>query len=239
MLEFINENDFLLVDTYKENEDGSVSWVYKEGEGLPTHSGVIREGFIRTTQVQTGVEQVKTGTEEVQIGEEEVVIGEDAEGNDVTETQPVYETKDTFEEQPVFKDKTIDVWAKLQELVSAGTVTVEPLDITPLIENAKQVIDAQRDAKIASGIEFEGDTYQTAPVNLTDMLEAVVADRDTQWLTEDNTVVDMPVDKLKRLISAVADLKELYIYKARQHKNNVLQLTTKEDIEQYLANLTW
>ena len=47
MLKFIDENDFLLVDTYKENEDGSVSWVYDEGEGLPTHSGVIRPGFTR------------------------------------------------------------------------------------------------------------------------------------------------------------------------------------------------
>jgi len=47
MLKFIDENDFLLVDTYKENEDGSVSWVYNEGEGLPTHSGVIRPGFTR------------------------------------------------------------------------------------------------------------------------------------------------------------------------------------------------
>lgn len=47
MLKFIDENDFLLVDVYKENEDGSVSWVYDEGEGLPTHSGVIRPGFTR------------------------------------------------------------------------------------------------------------------------------------------------------------------------------------------------
>ena len=47
MLKFIDENDFLLVDTYKENEDGSVSWVYNEGEGLPKHSGVIRPGFTR------------------------------------------------------------------------------------------------------------------------------------------------------------------------------------------------
>lgn len=226
MLKFIDENDFLLVDTFKENADGSVSWEYDEGEGLPTHSGVIYEGFVRDIQLQTG-------TEEIQVGEEERVIGQDEESNDVTELMPIYE------EQPVYETSQLDIWSKFQELVSAGTISVEPLEITPLIENAKQVIDTQRDAQIAGGIEFEGDTYQTAPVNLTDMLEAVVAARDTQWLTEDNTVVDMPVDKLKRLVSAVADLKELYIYKARQHKDNVLQLTSKEDIEQYLANLTW
>lgn len=227
MLKFINESDFLKEGIiFKENENGSVSWVWDEGEGLPTHSGVIYEGFVRDIQLQTG-------TEEIQVGEKERVIGQDEEGNDLTELMPIYE------EQPVYETSQLDIWSKFQELVSAGTISVEPLDITPLIENAKQVIDAQRDAKIAGGIEFEGDTYQTAPVNLTDMLEAIVADRDTQWLTKDNTVVDMPVDKLKRLVSAVADLKELYIYKARQHKDNVLNLTSKEDIEQYLANLTW
>lgn len=54
MLEFIDENDFLLVDIYKENEDGSVSWIWDEGEGLPTHSGVIREGFKRFKQDSNG-----------------------------------------------------------------------------------------------------------------------------------------------------------------------------------------
>ena len=48
MLKFIDENDFLEVDTFKENEDGSVSWIWDEGENLPTHSGVIFEGFTRT-----------------------------------------------------------------------------------------------------------------------------------------------------------------------------------------------
>lgn len=47
MLKFINEEDFLKVDTLRENEDGSVSWVWNEGEGLPIHSGIIRQGFKR------------------------------------------------------------------------------------------------------------------------------------------------------------------------------------------------
>ena len=213
MLQFIDENDFLKVDTFKENEDGTVAWVWNEGEGLPTHSGIIREGFKRYTQEQQGTE--------------DVVVGQDDEGNDITE------------EQPVIVAVEIDVWGKFQELLSKEIITLEPLNIVPLQEAAKVAINTERDAMIASGVEFEGDVYQTNPTSVMDMLEAVVANRDTQWLTEDNTVVDMPVNKLKRLVSAVADLKELYIYKARQHKNNVLQLTSKEDIEQYLANLTW
>lgn len=47
MLKFINEEDFLKVDTFRESEDGSVSWVWNEGDGKPTHSGIIREGFTR------------------------------------------------------------------------------------------------------------------------------------------------------------------------------------------------
>ncbi|MEZ7225983.1 hypothetical protein NO989_04280 [Alteromonas sp. DY56-G5] len=47
MLTFKNEDDFSKVDTFKENEDGSISWVWNEGEGLPDHSGIIREGFTR------------------------------------------------------------------------------------------------------------------------------------------------------------------------------------------------
>jgi hypothetical protein len=44
---FANEDDFLKVDTFKEGEDGSISWVWNEGEGKPTHSGFIRQGFTR------------------------------------------------------------------------------------------------------------------------------------------------------------------------------------------------
>lgn len=47
MLKFINEDDFLKADTFKENVDGSVSWAWNEGEGSPTHSGIIREGLTR------------------------------------------------------------------------------------------------------------------------------------------------------------------------------------------------
>lgn len=45
MLNFINDNDFLLVDKYKQNDDGSISWICKDGN--VTHSGFIREGVVR------------------------------------------------------------------------------------------------------------------------------------------------------------------------------------------------
>lgn len=45
MLTFLNDNDFLLVDKYKQNDDGSVSWTYTDGDA--THSGFLREGMTR------------------------------------------------------------------------------------------------------------------------------------------------------------------------------------------------
>lgn len=45
MLKFINDNDFLLVDKYMQSDDGSVSWIYNDGN--VTHSGFLREGMTR------------------------------------------------------------------------------------------------------------------------------------------------------------------------------------------------
>lgn len=113
MLKFIDENDFLLVDTYKENEDGSVSWIYDEGEGLPTHSGIIREGFERFTQVQDGID--------------EIVIGQDEEGNNI------------IEEQPKMVDIQIDVWDALHRLEASGDIViVRPTQEEKKLRNAKR-----------------------------------------------------------------------------------------------------
>lgn len=45
MLKFIDDNDFMLVDEYKQNDDGSVSWCYQDGDKF--HSGFLREGMTR------------------------------------------------------------------------------------------------------------------------------------------------------------------------------------------------
>mgnify|MGYP000383252240 CR=1 FL=1 len=213
MLQFINEEDFLKVDTFTQNADSTVTWIYSVEK--TEHSGDIYEGFIRKASKNVGTRTI--------------VLGEDEEGNEVTQEEPIIESEE------------INVWDKLWELHNNPEVDVEviPYDITPCIEEAKQRIDQLRDEHIASGVEFEGDLYQTKPTNVTDMMEAAVANRDTQWLTADNTVVAMPVTKLNELIQVVANKKELYIYKARQHKDNVLNLTTKEDIDDYMSNLTW
>lgn len=193
MLKFIDENDFLLVDTYKENEDGSVTWVYDEGEGLPTHSGVIREGFKRGTQ--------------------------DSEGN----------------------DREIDVWERLWEHHNNPhhDVTILPTDIQLLRDNAKQVVNSQRDSLINGGVSFNGHTFQTDATSIMDMMGAIMAGIDTTWLTADNQQVPMTNADMIALGGAVAAHKESLVFKARVHKDNIESLDTKADIDDYIASLSW
>lgn len=193
MLKFIDENDFLLVDTYKENEDGSVSWVYDEGEGLPTHSGVIREGFKRFTQYPDG------------------------------------------------SDKEVDVWAKLWELHNDEQVSINvlPVDIKLIRDNAKQVVNSQRDSLINSGVSFNGHTFQTDATSIMDMMGAIMAGIDTTWLTADNQQVPMTNADMIALGGAVAAHKESLVFKARVHKDNIESLDTKADIDDYVATMSW
>lgn len=232
MLKFIDENDFLLVDTYKENEDGSVSWVYDEGEGLPTHSGVIREGFKRLTQEQQG-------TEEVVVGQEPVL---DSEGNPTyyaDTVEPILQ--DIVEEQPKMVDVEIDVWAKLWELHNDEQVSINvlPVDIQLLRDNAKQVVNSQRDTLINSGVSFNGHTFQTDATSIMDMMGSIMAGIDTTWLTADNQQVPMTNADMIALGGTVAAHKESLVFKARVHKDNIESLLTKADIDDYVATMSW
>lgn len=258
MLTFIEESDFLKVDTFKENEDGSVSWVWDEGEGLPTHSGTIFDGFKRYTQVQDGVEEVQTGTEQVQVGTETVVIGQepvlDENGDpviaedtgeplmqDITEEQPVYEEQPVMEEQPKMVDVEIDVWAKLWELHNDTSIeiTVLAVDLGLIKANAKQVVNSQRDSLISGGVVHNGYTFQTDATSIMDIMGAIMSGIDTTWLTADNQQVPMTNAQMQALGGAVAAYKETLVFKARVHKDNIESLLTKADIDDYMDNLSW
>lgn len=212
---FTNENDFLKVNTFKENEDGTVSWAWDEGEGFPTHSGVIREGFKRITQEQQGTE--------------EVVVGQDEEGNDITE------------EQAKMVDVEINVWSKLWELHndSNSDVSVSPVDIDILRNNAKSSINSLRDNYIHGGVEFNNHTYQTDQQSISDLMGAVLSGVDTTWLTADNIEVELTSSELQQLGQTVAAHKKYYVYKARQHKDYINALETQQEIDNYMANLDW
>lgn len=232
MLQFTNENDFLKVDTFKENEDGSISWVWDEGEGLTTHSGVIREGFKRYTQEEQG-------TEEVVVGQEPVL---DEEGNPTyydDTGEPVM--RDIVEEQPKMVDVEIDVWAKLWELHNDDSIeiTVLPVDLDLIKANAKQVVNSQRDSLIYGGVVHNGHTFQTDATSIMDIMGAIMSGIDTTWLTADNQQVPMTNAQMQALGGAVASHKETLVFKARVHKDNIESLLTKADIDDYMANLSW
>lgn len=55
MLRFINDNDFLLVDKYKWNDDGSVSWCYLDLNGTQ-YSGVIYDGLKRSISEESSID---------------------------------------------------------------------------------------------------------------------------------------------------------------------------------------
>jgi hypothetical protein len=222
MLKFINENDFLLVDKYVQVSPTQVSWQYTHGDSLST--GIISEGFIRTNVVQNGTQQVMTGTTPAEYDEY---------GVEITPAQPIYS------EEPLYVTVEIDVWKKLNDLANSNTIIIEPISILPIKENAKETINSIRDTAIASGVEYNGDIYQTDAESISDIMGAIIAGVSTQWLTQTNKVVNMTVADMQELGQAVAAHKAHYIYKAREHKDAIELLNTAESIELYLANMSW
>ena len=186
MLKFIDESDFLKVDTFKENEDGSVAWRWQDGD--TTHTGVIFEGFTRTDE----------------------------------------------------NSNTVDVWAKLWELHNNNSsVNVLPVDIGLIRNNAKQTINAQRDALISGGVAHNGHIYQTDATSVQDMMGAILSGEDTQWLTADNEIVVMTAADMQALGAAVAAHKKSYVYKSRLHKDAIDELSSKAEIDSYMEQLSW
>tara|TARA_R110000822_G_scaffold58228_6_gene145777 strand:- start:19815 stop:20585 length:771 start_codon:yes stop_codon:yes gene_type:complete len=254
MLTFINDNDFLLVDKYRQNDDDSVSWTYTDGD--TTHSGFLREGMTRTIQVPDGTEQVKVDTKQVQVGTESVKVGEtpvlDEEGNqvpgedgeplfeDAIEDRPVFEEQDVFEEQQKYKDETIDIWTKLKEQIEQGAITIGADHL--LLEQkqgAKDSINATRDALNDSDIEYNGHTFQADAQSKGDIMGAVVTETDTLWLTRENEEVEMSAEDMKGLGIAIANRKKFLVYKARHFKDALDALSDEASIKNFINNLDW
>jgi uncharacterized protein YfiM (DUF2279 family) len=132
-------------------------------------------------------------------------------------------------------DNVIDVWANLL----ASGVSIEPYPLDNIKAAAKQQIDAQRDSFINGGVVYNGHTFQTDAQSIMDIMGAVLAAVDTQWLTKDNVVVPMTVADMQALGGAVAAHKEFYVYRARQHKDAIDALTDKTAIDAYMAAINW
>lgn len=256
MLKFINDNDFLLADSYRQNEGGSVSWVYDEGEGKYTHSGVIFDGLIREVQVQDGTESVLVGTKKVKIGQESVLVGTepllDSDGNvlldengepqqqEVYEDMDIFNDEDIYEDQPKYKTETVDIWAKFQALVSQGAITLETDHLLlEQKESAKDSINATRDALNDADIEYNGYTFQAGAQSREDIMGAVVTASDTIWLTRDNQEIEMSAEDMRGLGLAIANRKKFLVYKARHFKDALVVLDNEAAINDHLANLDW
>lgn len=133
------------------------------------------------------------------------------------------------------EEETYNPW---DELIASG-VSIEPIDIEPIRQNALTEINRQRDQRIHGGITFNGHTYQTDPQSITDVMGAILAQAPTAWLTADNQTVQMSVTDLQQFGQAIAAHKQSLVYQARTHKDNVLALNTASEIESYLENITW
>ena len=185
---FTNENDFLKVDIFKENEDGSVSWVWNEGEGLPTHSGVIREGFKRITQEQQGTE--------------DVVVGQDEEGNDITE------------EQPKMVEVEIDVWTKLLEKETSGEIFIQRLTAEDKDELAQQQqisqFKSQRQQQLENAVvtTSNGNKYDADEQSISRMANAILAAQRKDLTNIQWSLADTPTGVMTDV--TLADLEEAH-----------------------------
>lgn len=115
-------------------------------------------------------------------------------------------------------------------------------------QSKKQWLNAERDRLIHGGINFEGNEYQTRPEDITNILGAVqvaqiAASQDipytTNWLTTDNQEVPMNVAQLAAFGVAVAQHKERLIYRCREHKSAILELDSRQAVDDYLAEIEW
>lgn len=136
MLNFISEDDYLLVDKYKQNDDGSVSWFYDDG--ISNHSGFLFEGMTRTKAEEDGTELV--------------VVGADEDGVDITE------------EVPKYVEVVVDIWAKLQEKVLNNVLVIEgktqeeiEKEMIAEFKASRQALVDNSIATVSTGKSFDAD----------------------------------------------------------------------------------
>ncbi|TMO16728.1 hypothetical protein CWB59_12470 [Pseudoalteromonas sp. S326] len=228
MLNFINDNDFLLVDKYKQNDGESVSWTYKDGGTL--HSGVIRKGMTSTTQVPDGTELVKVGEK----------LALDNEGNQKLDGYGQSLFEPVYEDQPKYKTETVDIWDKLQTMIAQGNVVVDTSHLLGEAKTtAKGIINSTHDKLNNADIDYNGYTFQAGEQSKSDIMGAVVTGTDTIWLTRDNQEVEMSAEDMRGLGIVIANRKKSLVYKARHFKDALDELNDETEIEFFINNLDW
>ena len=121
---------------------------------------------------------------------------------------------------------------------SQSQVTAEKLAAAKL--SAVAQINAERDTAISAGVAYDGNDYQTDETSIADLAQATqIATLNNlttvNWLTKDNTVVNLTLAKLTALANAVFTLKTTEIYAARVKKDAVNAATTITQINTILG----
>ena len=121
------------------------------------------------------------------------------------------------------------------DLISSGVVIFDGL-----LQSAKDAaiakINSERDQAIRSGVEFNGNTYQSDDKSVSDLiavatLSIINNDIIVPWLTSENEVVDLDSSDIQILAGLFAAQKTAYVIEARSKKDKVIAATTIEQVE--------
>lgn len=107
-----------------------------------------------------------------------------------------------------------------------------------------QWLNTERDRLISGGITHNGFRFQTRDKDVADLMGVIQVAQlapgvTTRWLTEDNVEVEMDLPQLQALGIAVAQHKTHLVYRCREHKDAIADLQTRQEVDNYLANLEW
>lgn len=122
------------------------------------------------------------------------------------------------------------------------------LDMDALKKTVRDRIDLLRDEKLRSGFSWNGYLFDNDLVSLVRISGAYSlacqaknsgdADWSKNWITADNTVVNLTADDMIAVGQAAADHEQSMIYAGQAHKTAVRALPTVHDVlaYDYLAN---
>lgn len=146
---------------------------------------------------------------------------------------------------------TTPAWPDILQAAPTELVSEEQL-----LENKKLArnlaINKLRDSKIDSGFEFRGNVYQSRPSDRENIMGASIAakmaidsgaqvgdyrwsnpDSDFMWITMDNQLIPMDAYDVIELYQTGAAFKTALTFKARQLKDEIMSLSTVEQVNAY------
>ena len=117
-------------------------------------------------------------------------------------------------------------------------VTAEKLEVAK--QSAIAQINSERDTAIASGVDYDGHTYQSDSQSIADLgaittLSTLNSAIIVPWLTSGNATVNLTATDIQTLAGLFATHKTTHVIAARTKKDAVLAATTITQINTILA----